>query len=71
MGDITVVAFGGLALAGLALVGLGALRGARVPVVVGSGLLLALAGLWTLGLYGALVGVIALAFVKRSRAGSR
>ena len=71
MGDITVVAFGGLALAGLALVGLGALRGARGPVVVGSGLLLALAGLWTLGLYGALVGVIALAFVKRSRAGSR
>lgn len=71
MGDVTVVAFGGRGLAGLALVGLGALRGARVPLVVGSGLLLALAGLWTLGLYGALVGVIALAFVKRSRAGGR
>lgn len=56
MGDVAVVAFGGLGLAGLALVGLGALRGAPVPLVFGSGLLVALAGLWTLGLYGTLVG---------------
>jgi hypothetical protein len=56
VGDVTVVAFGVLTLVGLALVGFGALRRARILLVAGSGLLLALAGAWTLGLPGAAVG---------------
>lgn len=71
MGDVTAVTFGGLGLAGLALVGFGALRGARIPLVVGGGLLLALAGAWVVGPSGAVLGVIPLAFVRRRRAGRR
>jgi len=58
MGDVTVVAFGVLA---------GALRRARIPLVIGSALLLALAGTWMFGLPGAAVGVVALGFLKRGR----
>lgn len=67
MGDVTVVAFGVLTLVGLALVGFGALRRARIPLVIGGALLLALAGTWMLGLPGAAVGVVALGFLKRGR----
>ena len=67
MGDVTVVAFGILTLVGLVLVGFGALRRARIPLVIGGALLLALAGAWMLGLPGAAVGVVALGFLRRGR----
>lgn len=67
MGDVTVVAFGVLTLVGLALVGFGALRRTRILLAAGSGLLLALAGAWTLGLPGAAVGMVALVFLRRRR----
>ena len=67
VGDVTVVAFGVLTLVGLALVGFGALRRARILLVAGSGLLLALAGAWTIGLPGAAVGLVALGFLRRRR----
>ena len=67
MGDVTVVAFGVLTLAGIVLVGFGAVRRTRILLVLGGGLLLALAGAWVIGLPGAALGVIALAFLKGSR----
>ena len=65
MGDVTVVAFGVAALVGPALVGFGALRRLRTPLVVGAALLLGLAGAGMLGLPGATLGVVALAFLRR------
>ena len=65
MGDVTVPAFGVLALLGLVLVGIGAVRGTRLPLAAGSGLLLVLAGAWVLGLPGIALGLVALAFVRR------
>lgn len=67
MGDVTVVAFGVLTLLGLVLVGFGALRRTRIPLVIGGALLLSLAGTWMLGLVGAAVGLIALGFLRRGR----
>jgi len=67
VGDVTVVAFGILTLVGLVLVGFGALRRARIPLVIGGALLLALAGTWMFGLPGAAVGVVALGFLKSGR----
>lgn len=69
MGDVTVVAFAALAVVGLALVGWGGLRGARLPLMLGGGLLLALAGAWVVGLPGAALGAVPLAFARRRRAG--
>jgi homoserine acetyltransferase len=71
VGDVTVVAFAALAFIGLALVGWGALRGARLPLVIGGSLLLALACAWVVGLPGAVLGAIPLAFARRKRARSR
>ncbi len=70
MGDVTVTAFGILALLGLVLAGVGAVRGARVPLVAGTGLLLALAGAWVLGLPGVALGLVALAFWRRRPSGA-
>ena len=70
MGDVTVTAFGILALIGLVLVGVGAVRGARIPLVAGAGLLLALGGAWVVGLPGAALGLIALAFWTRRPSGA-
>ncbi len=67
MGDVTVVVFGVLALVGLALAGFGALRRTRILLVLGGGLLLALAGAWAIGLPGAALGLLALAFSRRKR----
>jgi hypothetical protein len=69
VGAPIVVGFGVLALVGLALVGLGALRRSRLLVAVGAALLLALAGLWMLGLPGAALGAVALGPLLRGRAG--
>ena len=65
MGDVAVTAFGVLALLGLLLAGVGVVRGARLPLVAGTGLLLALAGAWVIGLPGAALGLVALAFWGR------
>jgi hypothetical protein len=65
VGDITVAAFGVLALLGLGLVGIGAVRRARLPLVAGGGLLLALVGAWVIGLPGIALGLVALAFWRR------
>lgn len=65
MGDVTVTAFAVLALLGLALAGVGLVRGARIPLVVGAGLLLALAGAWVGGLPGVALGLVALACLRR------
>ena len=70
MGDVTVTAFGILALLGLVLVGVGGVRGARIPLVAGAGLLLALGGAWTVGLPGVTLGLIALAFWRRRPSGA-
>jgi hypothetical protein len=67
MGDVTVALFGLLALLGLALVGFGFLKRARNPLVAGGALLLALTGAWIAGLLGAVLGLIPLAFLRRSR----
>lgn len=65
MGDVTVTAFAVLALLGLVLAGIGAVRRVRLPLVAGTGLLLALAGAWVLGLPGVALGLVALAFWRR------
>jgi hypothetical protein len=65
VGDVTVVAFGIVALIGLALVGFGALRRVRTLVIAGAALLLGLAGSWVLGLPGGVLGLVPLAFLRR------
>jgi hypothetical protein len=70
VGDVTVTAFGILALLGLVLVGVGGVRGARIPLVAGVGLLLALGGAWVVGLPGVALGLIALAFWRRRPSGA-
>ena len=70
MGDVTVTAFGILALLGLVLVGVGAVRGARIPLVAGAGLLLALGGAWVVGLPGVALGLIPLVFWRRRPSGA-
>jgi hypothetical protein len=70
VGDVTVAAFGVLTSLGLVLVGIGAVRRARLPVVAGGGLLLALAGAWVIGLPGVALGLVALAFWRRRRSGA-
>jgi hypothetical protein len=70
VGDVTVTGFGVLALLGLVLGGIGAVRGARLPLVAGTGLLLALAGAWVLGLPGLALGLVALAFWRRRPSGA-
>ena len=67
MGDAIVIGFGVLTLVGCVLVGLGTFRRARILLVAGGALLLALAGAWMLGLPGAAVGVVALGFLRRGR----
>ena len=67
MGDITVAAFAALTLAGLALVTWGVLRRARTVLTVGVALLFALVGAWVLGLPGAALGLLALAFLGPRR----
>jgi glucose dehydrogenase len=52
------------------LVGIGAVRRARLPLVAGGGLLLALAGAWVIGLPGVALGLVALAFWRRRRSGA-
>jgi hypothetical protein len=70
VGDVTVTAFGILALLGLVLVGVGGVRGARIPLVGGVGLSLALGGAWVVGLPGVTLGLIALAFWRRRPSGA-
>lgn len=65
MGNVVVLVFGGLACVGLALVAFGALRRARVPLLAGCALLLALAGAWLFGPPGALLGAFPLLFLLR------
>jgi hypothetical protein len=68
VGEATVIGFGVLALAGLLLVGMGALRRRRVLVLAGSAVLLGLAGAWVVGLPGVLAGVLPLGFLRRGSA---
>ena len=70
MGDVTVTTFGVLALLGFVLAGVGAVRGARVPLVAGAGLLLALGGAWVVGLPGVALGLVALVFWRRRPSGA-
>lgn len=65
MGEVTVVAYAALALVGISLVGVGAVRRSRGALVAGAALLMALLGAWTIGLPGLALGVIPLAFLKR------
>jgi hypothetical protein len=69
VGDVTVAAFGVLTSLGLVLVGIGAVRRARLPLVAGGGLLLALAGAWVIGLPGVALGLIALVSWRRRPSG--
>lgn len=59
--------FGVLSLAGLALLGVGALRRSRNLLALGGGWMLALGGAWIVGLPGAALGLIALGFLRRDR----
>lgn len=65
MGEVTVVAYAALALVGISLVGVGAVRQSRGFLVAGAALLMALVGAWTIGLPGLAAGVVPLAFLKR------
>jgi hypothetical protein len=65
VGDIVVVGFAVVTLAGLVLVGFGAVRRGRTPLIIGAALLLGAACAWVLGPPAALVGLVALAFVRR------
>jgi len=67
VGDVTVAAFGALTSLGSCSSGR-AVRRARLPLVAGGGLLLALAGAWVIGLPGVALGLVALAFWRRSGA---
>ena len=67
MGDITLSAFGLIALASLTLIAVGAFRRSRLLMILGTALLLALAGLWVVGLPGATGGLLPLVFLKRRR----
>jgi hypothetical protein len=67
MGDVTVALFGLLALLGLTLVGFGSFTRAHNPIVAGAALLISLAGAWVIGLPGAALRLVALAFVRRRR----
>ena len=65
VGDVVGLVFGGLACVGLALVALGAARRARVPFLSGCAVLLALAGAWVLGPFGALLGAVPFLALRR------
>ena len=65
MGEPVVVGFGVLAVVGLALVLLGAVRRVRNLMVAGSAILLAITGAWILGPAGAMVGLLAFGFLRR------
>lgn len=67
MGDVTVAAFGVLALAGLSFLLFGAFARSRNVMVAGAALLLGLCGAWVAGLPGAAVGLVALVFLRRQR----
>ena len=67
MGDVTLIAFGGLAVVGVVLLGFGALRRARFVMMAGAALLLALGGAWLIGLSGVALGLVALALLWRRR----
>jgi hypothetical protein len=65
VGKVTVALFGLLALLGLALVGFGSFQRARNSIVAGGALLISVAGAWMVGLPGAALGLIVLAFLRR------
>jgi hypothetical protein len=65
VGEVVVRAYGVLCLVGLALVGVGLVRRARILLVLGGAVLLALAGAWILGLPGAAVGLLAFIAPRR------
>jgi len=65
MGEPVVVGFAVLAVVGLALVLLGAVRRANNLMAVGSAILLAIAGAWMLGPAGTMVGLLAFGFLRR------
>jgi hypothetical protein len=65
MGEPVVVGFAVLAVVGLALVLMGAIRRAVNLLVVGSAILLAIAGAWIVGPAGAIVGLLAFGFLRR------
>ena len=65
MGDIVVAGYAVAAATGIALIVVGAARRARLPLVLGCGLLLALVGAWVLGLPGLALGILPIFFLKR------
>ncbi|TFG53228.1 MAG: hypothetical protein E4H37_03795 [Gemmatimonadales bacterium] len=65
MGEPVVVGFAVLAVVGLTLVAVGAVRRAVNLMVVGSAILLAVTGAWILGPAGAMVGLLAFGFLRR------
>ena len=67
MGDVTLLAFGLLALVGLLLVGFGTTRRSRLLLVLGGALLLALVGAWIVGPPAAAIGLVPFAFLRRRR----
>jgi hypothetical protein len=67
VGETTLVLLGALAVAGALLVGLGIYARARLPLAVGVGILVAVAGTWVIGLAGIVLGVAAFALLARTR----
>jgi len=65
MGEPVVVGFGVLAVVGLALFLLGAVRRVGNLMVAGSAILLAISGAWILGPAGTMVGLLAFGFLRR------
>ena len=64
MGDVVVVAFAVLALAGATLLGWGAAAKKRSLIMAGGAVLLGLAGAWVFGPLGVAAGLAALLFLK-------
>ena len=65
MGDVTQFGFAALALFGVGLLGVGAVRRRRKYVFLGAALLVALAGAWLFGLLGLGLGALLVGFAYR------
>jgi hypothetical protein len=69
LGEPIVLGFGILFVIGTVLVALGAYRRALNFIFLGSAILLAIGGAWTLGILGAAIGLLPLLFLKRRHTG--
>lgn len=70
LGEPIVLGFGILFVIGTVLIALGAYRRTLNFILLGSAILLAIGGAWTLGILGAAIGLLPLLFLKRRHTGT-